>query len=365
MSLTLLTDHVADIEDPRQASKVTYELFDVLFLTLTAVISGAEGWEEIEDFGHLRLEWLKKYADFSHGIPVHDTIARLVCRIEPQAFHQRFIRWMQATEELTDKEVVAVDGKTLRRSYKRNDRQSTLHMISAFATKNGVVLGQRRTDEKSNEITAVPELLELLELEGAMVTLDAMSCQKQIVKTIVKKKADYCIAVKKNQKSLYQALQDAFELSDSNAPGHIEQEHGRVEYRAYGVLSALELPASLRSVWSSLATIGRATYYRLANGKEQLQYRYYISSASLSAAQFASTVRAHWGVENRLHWVLDVTMREDDCPISRGHAAANLASFRHVALNQIRREKTIKASVNRKQKMATMSEEVLDLIVNA
>ncbi len=177
--------------------KVTYELFDVLFLTLTAVISGAEGWEEIEDFGHLRLEWLKKYADFSHGIPVHDTIARLVCRIDPQAFHQRFIQWMQATEELTDKEVVAVDGKTLRRSYKRNDRQSTLHMISAFATKNGVVLGQRRTDEKSNEITAVPELLALLELEGAMVTLDAMSCQKQIVKTIVKKKADYCIAVKK------------------------------------------------------------------------------------------------------------------------------------------------------------------------
>ena len=198
-----------------------------------------------------------------------------------------------------------------------------------------------------------------------MVTLEAMSCQKQIVKTIVKKKADYCIAVKKNQKSLYQALQDAFKLSDSKVPGHIEQEHGRIEYRAYDVLSALELPASLRSVWLLLATIGRATYYRLANGKEQLQYRYYISSASLSAAQFASTVRAHWGVENRLHWVLDVTMREDDCPISRGHAAANSTSFRHVALNQIRREKTIKASVNRKQKMATMSEDVLDLIVNA
>ncbi|MCL4410764.1 MAG: ISAs1 family transposase, partial [Gammaproteobacteria bacterium] len=210
-----------------------------------------------------------------------------------------------------------------------------------------------------------PELLELLELEGAMVTLDAMSCQKQIVKTIVKKKADYCIAVKKNQKSLYQALQDAFELSDSNESGHLEQEHGRVEYRAYDVLSALELPASMRSAWSSLETIGRATYYRLANGKEQLQYRYYISSARLSAEQFASTVRAHWGVENRLHWVLDVTMREDDCPISRGHAADNLACFRHVALNQIRREKSIKASVNRKQKMATMSEEVLDLIVNA
>ena len=141
MSLTLLTDHFADVEDPRQASKVTYKLFDVLFLNLTAVISGAEGWEEIEDFGHLRLKWLKKYGDFSHGIPVHDTIARLVCRIDPQTFHQRFIQWMQATEKLTDKQVVAVDGKTLRRSYKRNDRQSRSHMISAFATKNGVVLG--------------------------------------------------------------------------------------------------------------------------------------------------------------------------------------------------------------------------------
>ena len=198
-----------------------------------------------------------------------------------------------------------------------------------------------------------------------MVTLDAMSCQKQIVKTIVKKKADYCIAVKKNQKSLYQALQDAFELSGSNEPGHVEQKHGRVEYRSYDVLSALELPPGIRSVWSSIKTIGRATYYRLANGKEQLQYRYYISSASLSAEEFASTVRAHWGIENRLHWVLDVSMREDNCPISRGHAADNLACFRHVALNQIRREKTIDASVNRKQKMATMSEEVLDLIVNA
>jgi len=298
MSLTLLTDHFADIEDPRQASKVTYKLFDVLFLTLTAVMSGAEGWEEIEDFGHLRLKWLKKYDDFSHGIPVHDTIARLVCRIDPQTFHQRFIQWMQATEKLTDKQVVAVDGKTLRRSYKRYDRQSTLHMISAFATKNGVVLGQRRTDEKSNDITAVHEVLELLALEGAMVTPDAMSCQKQIVKTIVKKKADYCIAVKKNQKSLYQALQDAFELSESNEPGLVEQKHGRVEYRSYDVLSALELSPGIRSVWSSIKTIGRATYYRLANGKEQLQYRYYISSASLSAEEFASTVRAHWGIES-------------------------------------------------------------------
>lgn len=145
-------------------------------MTLTALISGAEGWEEIEDFGHLRMEWLKDYGYFSHGIPVHATIGRFVYRIDPQSLHQRFIRWMQATEKLTDKEMVAADGKTLRRSYKRNDRQSTMHMISAFATKNGVVLGQRRTHEKSNEITAVSELVELLELEGAMLTLDAMSC---------------------------------------------------------------------------------------------------------------------------------------------------------------------------------------------
>ena len=176
-------------------------------------------------------------------------------------------------------------------------------MISAFATKNGVVLGQRRTDEKSNEITAVPELLKLLELEGAMVTLDAMSCQKQIVKTIVKK----------NQKSLYQTLQDALELSDNSERGHLEKEHGRVEYRAFHVLSALELPQKILSGWPSLATIGRATYYRLANGKEQLQYRYYISSAELSSKEFACTVRAHWGIEPPLHWVLDVTMREDGC----------------------------------------------------
>lgn len=271
MSLTLLTDHFADIEDPRQASKVTYQLFDVLFLTLTAVISGAEGWEEIEDSGHLRLTWLKKYGDFNHGIPAHDTIARLVCRIDPQAFHQRFIQWMQTT------------ASRLKRTKNRCILRCKMRSSSAHAMSLAIL----------STSTAVWST-------ALMTFYQYWSCHKKI-----------------------------------------------------------------RSTWSSLKTIGRATYYRVANGKEQLQYRYYISSAELPAAQFASTVRAHWGIENRLHWVLDVTMREDDCPISRGHAADNLACFRHVALNQIRREKTIDASVNRKQKMAAMSEDVLDLIVNA
>jgi len=364
MSLTVLAQHLSGITDTRQAAKITYPLFDILFLTVTAVIAGCEGWEEIEDFGHARLDWLKGYGDYENGIPVHDTVARVMSRIDPEGLQSSFIQWMKDTETHTERQVIAVDGKTLRGSYRPGDRQSAIHMVSAFATANGVVMGQWKTDEKSNEITAIPELLSLLDLQDSLVTLDAMGCQQTIAQTILDRKGDYLLAVKGNQKTLYQAIRSAF--SPDGEPGHrqIESGHGRQEYREYHVLDASEIPEL--PDWPGLKTVGMAIRYsRNKTGQEELQYRYYISSAVLSEKDFAHSVRSHWDVENRLHWVLDVALREDACKISRGHGANNLATLRHVAVNQLRRETTKKASIRRKQRLAAMDISYLEKVIHA
>ena len=367
MSLTALTKHFESIKDPRQQIKVIYSLHDVLFLTVTAIIAGCEGWEDIEDFGYCRLEWLRQYASFEHGIPVHDTIARLISRVNPDALHKCFVEWMKETETLTDNQVIAIDGKTLRRSYDPSDRKSAIHMVSAFASQNGVVMGQLKTDAKSNEITAIPELLDLLELKGHLVTLDAMGCQTKIAQKIIQKEANYLLAVKGNQGSLHQAIKQAFYDDSQNehsaAYSYLEQQRGRTEYRKYEVLQAD--PLQLTEKWLKLTTIGRAIYYRVENGKELIDTRYYISSAQLSAEELAKHVRSHWAIENQLHWVLDVSFKEDNCPINRGHAAENFSTFRHVGLNQLKRESSLKASIRRKQRRAAMDTEYLDKVIRA
>lgn len=365
MSLNVLAQHLSGIPDVRQAAKVTYPLFDILFLTITAVIAGCEGWEEIEDFGHARLDWLQGYGDFENGIPVHDTIARVMSRIDPEAFQTCFIQWMKDTEVHSERQVIAVDGKTLRGSYRPSDRQSAIHMVSAFATANGVVMGQLKTEEKSNEIKAIPELLSLLELEGCLVTLDAMGCQKAIAQTVLDQHGDYLLAVKGNQKTLYQSIRSALTpLAGEEGYRQIESGHGRHEYREYHVLSACEVEDLPN--WPGLKTVGMATRYSLSKeGQEMLEHRYYISSAVLSAEDFAQSVRSHWDVENRLHWVLDVAFREDACKINRGHSANNLATLRHVAANQLRRETTKKAGIRRKQRMAAMDIEYMERVIHA
>ncbi|MBV0932982.1 ISAs1 family transposase [Marinobacterium weihaiense] len=364
MSLTVLAQHLAGITDTRQAAKITYPLFDILFMTITAVIAGCEGWEEIEDFGHARLDWLKRYGGYENGIPIHDTIARVLSRIEPEALQSSLIQWMKDTEANTERQVIAVDGKTLRSSYRPGDRQSTIHIVSAFATANGVVMGQWKTEEKSNEINAIPELLSLLDLQDSLVTLDAMGCQRTIAQTILDKKGDYLQAVKGNQKTLYQAIRSAFGSADEPRHRQIESGHGRQEYREHHVLDAGEI-AGLPH-WPGLKTVGVALRYsRNKAGKEELQYRYYISSAVLSEEAFAHSVRSHWDIENRLHWVLDVALREGACKISRGHGANNLATLRHVALNQLRRETTRKAGIRRKQRLAAMDVGYLEKVIHA
>ncbi|WP_445771703.1 ISAs1 family transposase [Rheinheimera sp.] len=367
MNIDIFAEHFSELEDPRQAAKVVYPLFDVVFLTLCAVIAGCEGWEDIEDFGENRFDWLQEHGFFKLGLPVHDTIARVMSLLDSEALQRCFASWMQACTELTDGQVVAIDGKTLRGSYNREDRCSSIHMVSAFASANGVVMGQVKTDEKSNEITAIPQLLNLLELKGCLVSLDAMGCQKEIAQQIVDKKADYLLTVKGNQGHLHNAVKQVFvgKAHKDSAAQSLEKNRGRLEYREFQVCPANELPEKLKAAWPALTTLGMATTYRVEKHKRAvLEQRYFISSADLNAERLSQAVREHWGIENQLHWVLDVSLGEDACQIYRGNAAANLATMRHFGLNMLRVEKR-KMSIRRKQRQALMNEAYLDAVLEA
>lgn len=369
MSLDAFSQYFGELEDPRQSAKISYPLFDVLFLTVCAVIAGAEGWEDIEDFGEVHLDWFQQKGLFLDGLPVHDTIARIVSRLDPTQFQQCFIQWAQSVNERTEGELIAIDGKVLRGSYQRESRRSAIHMVSAFATGNGVVMGQLKTDAKSNEITAIPALLKLLDIKGCLVSIDAMGCQTDIAGTIVKQGGDYLLAVKGNQELLHRAVQQALRPFHSAATDPVnvtvEKGHGRIEAREYHVLAAGDV-ASQFPEWRGLKTLGVAIGYRLEkSGKQSLEYRYYISSAELDQARFAAAVRDHWRIENSLHWVLDVSMNEDACPIYRGEAAEILSCMRHLALNMLRAETTKKASIRRKQKIASMNTDYLDQVLAA
>jgi predicted transposase YbfD/YdcC len=332
------------------------------------LIAGCKGWEDIEDFGETRIEWLRQYGDFSKGIPTHDTIARVISRLNPEQFQSSFIRWMGEICSPSDNEVIAIDGKTLKGSYNRQDRHSSIHMVSAFATMSGMVLGQQKTREKSNEITAIPELLELLDIKKCIVTIDAMGCQKEIVEAIVDKEAHYLLAVKGNQPTLYKSIQAALRSETAKMDGNnvtLEQHHGRTEVREYHVIDASQLEGDF-SAWKGLKTLGVAISYRhIKQQKTALEYRYYISSAELKSEEFAHAVRSHWGIENQLHWVLDVNFQEDACQIHRGDGAENLARMRHVAFNLLKSEQTKKCSLRRKQRFAAMSTDYLERIINA
>ena len=368
MEINGFSEHFGQLSDPRQSSKVCYPLFDVLFLTLCAVIAGCEGWEDIEDFGDAHIAWFQSKGLFPNDIPVHDTIARIIARLDPSEFNRSFTNWMQAVHDSTDGELIAIDGKTLRRSYDRNSRTSAIHMISAFATANGVVLGQLKTEAKSNEITAIPELLQLLDINGCLVSIDAMGCQTAIASTIVARGGDYLLAVKGNQETLANAVKQRLQSVDRTACGTLTkaQGHGRVELREYHVLPAAELAEQFPQ-WPKLATIGVAIGYRreCKSSKESLEYRYYISSAALSEARFAAAVRGHWQVENQLHWVLDATMGEDASPIHRNHGAEIMAGIRRMALNMLRAEPTPKISIRRKQQRAHMKPDYLEQVLLA
>lgn len=367
MKIDTIKEHFSIIRDERQSAKVDYPLFDILFGSICAVIAGGQGWTDIREYVLGHHEWFLKQGLFEKGVPVDDTFARLIASIDPAEFRDCFLSWMKAVHKLTCGEVVSIDGKTLRGSYDRNDRQSTIHMVSAYANANQLLLGQLKTDSKSNEITAIPTLITMLDLRGAIVTIDAMACQTKIAKAITSKGGDYLLAVKGNQGTLAKAIQAAFapyrHAPVDKAACQIEKQKSRVEARTCHVLDANELDGDF-STWSGLTSIVMVENYRAAKGKEpELEYCYYISSAELSPEQAGSAIRAHWGIES-MHWILDVSMREDACQIYRENAAENLAGLRHMALNMLRAEPT-KISVPMKQKRCMMKTAFLEQVLMA
>ncbi len=366
--------HFAIVDDPRIDRSKYHSLMDILFLAVCATIAGADGPSDIEDFGKQQIQWLRKFIVLKNGIPSHDTIGRVFSLIKPQQFQEAFLSWIATLmPEEGDEEalrLVPIDGKTLRGSHHRNEELKPLHLVSAWATKCGLSLGQVAVDEKSNEITAIPQLLEMLELAGAIVTIDAMGCQKDIATKIIDKKADFILAVKDNQPSLRQSIETFFAEADrlnnkdtgSRHYATCERSRGRKEERDYVIAPLPKQMSALKSEWKGLRTIGRVTARVERNGKQSEDVRYFILSLPPKVKQFADAVRGHWGIENGLHWVLDVVFGEDASAIHVGHAPENFGFLRRFVLSLLKRD-TSEGSLRRKRKRAAWSTNFLEKVL--
>ena len=316
---------------------------------------------------------MNQFLELPNGIPSLDTFARLFARLNPQQFQQCFLNWIKAINKITSGEVIAIDGKTLRHSYDKGAEQGAIHMVSAWATENRLVLGQLKVDKKSNEITAIPELLKVLELSGCIVTIDAMGCQKEIVKLVSEQNADYIITLKKNQGKLHQNVEQLFKSAirtdfqgiEHSAYHTREQSHGRSEIRHYLMLTDVQEHLDPSHKWSKLKSVGLVESVRTMDGKTTVETRYYISSLPNNAELFGQSVRSHWGVENSLHWVLDVALNEDECKIRKDNAPENFAVMRRLAVNLLGREKSNKRGVKNKQFLAAMDNEYLSKVLAA
>ncbi len=351
------------IPDPRSAKNRLYPLEEILLLCICAVVSGADGWQGIAEFGRNKLTWLRKFLPFVNGIPSADCLGWLMARLPRRGFQECFVAWTRSVAQLSNGEVIAIDGKTLRRSHDRRRGQRALHVVSAWASANRLSLGQLATEEKSNEITAIPELLAFLELKGCIVSIDAMGCQTAIAEAVVAQGADYVLAVKDNQPALHGALRDYFETARADDFSSVAMDlheetdagHGRCEVRRCRLVSDLRtLPDPQR--WAGLRSIAVVETERHQAAQVSHETRYYITSLAGSARQVSEAVRAHWGIENRLHWVLDVTFREDDSRIRRDHAPANFNTLRQFARNLLER-RTGADSIKRRRFKAALDDD--------
>jgi predicted transposase YbfD/YdcC len=364
-----MQDHFAELTDPR-VRKVTYPLINVIVIAVCAVICGADDFVAMAEFGRKKREWLARFLDLEKGIPSHDRFNAILAAIKPAEFEKGLLSWITALHEITEGQVVAIDGKTLRRSFDTASSKTAIHMVSAWATANHISLGQVVVDAKSNEITAIPKLLQILELSHALVTIDAMGCQTAIARDIVAAEGDYVLAVKGNQPTLHQGIVDFFadHLSDDFARtpvrryGTEEKGHGRQEKRSYFLCPVPEdLPD--RSRWPKLRTIGMALSHTQRDGKDGTEIRYYILSKYLSGRRFAQAVRDHWSIENRLHWQLDVTFQEDQCRLRKGHADTNFSILRRTALSLLKNNSTLKVGIKNKRLTAAWDETYLEEVL--
>jgi predicted transposase YbfD/YdcC len=351
-----IIDHFDTLEDPRIERTKLHPFLDIITLTICAVICGAEGPSDIEQYGQEKYDWLKTFLLLPNGVPSHDTIGRVLARIDPKKFQACFLRWIRTICQLSSGEVVPIDGKTLRHSYDTELGQSAIHMVSAWAAHNRLVLGQVKVSQKSNEITAIPELLDVLDIAECIVTIDALGCQKDIAAQIIEKDADYILALKGNQQHLYDDVEHLFDslLQQEVASSRLEyyetteRGHGRVEVRRHWTTSALDVLRT-KEQWRGLQTVGLIESERTLNGETTLERRYYLLSLPNNAQTFARSVRAHWGIENLVHWVLDVAFREDMSRIRMDHGPENFALIRHIALNLLRQETSFKGSIKTKR----------------
>jgi predicted transposase YbfD/YdcC len=362
-------DHFADLTDPRRR-KVVHPLINIVAIALCAVIAGADDFVSIAVWAREKRDWLSRILDLSNGIPSHDRFNAVFAALKPAEFEKCLLSWITALHEITAGQVVAIDGKTLRHSFDAATGKSAIHMVSAWATANNISLGQVVVDAKSNEITAIPKLLQLLEISGSVVTIDAMGCQTAIAEKIVSSGADYALAVKDNQPTLHAGIEAHFidHMEDDFARVKVsrhettERGHGRDEHRTYFVCDA---PADLpdRGRWKKLKRIGIAVSETVRDGKPTDDVRYYILSRKMSARSFGAAVRGHWGIENRLHWQLDVTFGEDQCRIRKGNADANFSILRRTALSLLKNEVTAKVGMKNKRLTAGWNPAYLEKVL--
>ena len=356
-----LLAYFGDVPDPRIDRCKRHQLIDIIVIGICAVICSADSFVEMEEFGTAKQEWFETFLDLPHGIPSHDTFRRVFGKLKPAEFQRCFLAWVESVQEHTKGEIIAIDGKALRGTCERTTNKLAIRMVSAWATKNSLVLGQVKTSEKSNEITAIPRLLSLLEIEGCIVTIDAMGCQKEIVAQIVEQKGDYCISLKGNQGILHEEVREYFAWARATAGKHIEcsyaeaveKDHGRIETRKCWSVSDVDW-VNHKEEWAGLRSICavEAERLELPTNKRSIETRYFISSLASDAQELMSAVRKHWAVENSLHWVLDVAFREDHCQIRTDHGAENFVLLRHMALNLLKRERTSKVGVKIKRNKA-------------
>ena len=362
--LSLMT-HFQVLPDPRLKRSQDHDLIDILLIAVCTLLCGGQSFNDMEDFGQAKHDWFKTFLRLRNGIPSHDTFNRLFAAMDPKAFLDCFLSWTQSLREAVPQEIVALDGKALRRALNRD--QSIQYIVSAWAESNQLVLGQLKVKDKSNEITALPVLLRVLELAGCIVTIDAMGCQKKIAKEIKEADADYVLALKGNQETVHEEVKSFMDacVAEAAAPRlagaklskaaaqlasceTVGKDHGRIETRRYYQSTELEWFAD-KAKWEGLTSVGMVEAIREVNGVRSLERRYYLSSLPLGVETLARAVRCHWGVENKLHWVLDVQMNEDQSRARAGYAAENLATLRRLALNLLRREQTKKRGIRGKQ----------------
>ena len=357
------------VNDPRLERTKDHLLLDIIVMAVCGVICGADNWVEIEAWGREKESWLRQFLELPNGIPSHDTFGRVFARLDAEEFQNAFLKWVQSVYNLTEGQVIAIDGKQLRRSHDRTLGKAAIHMVSAWATQNHLALGQRQVDTKSNEITAIPILLDVLAVAGCIVTIDAMGCQTAIAQKIVDKDADYVLALKENQGNLYQDVADLFTYAqqtqfrdlDSDYVRTVEKDHGRIEIRECWTLTDPHGFPDLRNTaaWADLRTLVMIRRERRLPDKTTVETAYYLSSLPKAAAPMLDATRSHWGVENGLHWVLDLAFREDESRVRKANAPQNFAVLRHIALNLLKQEVTTKLGIKAKRLKAAWSEAYL------